>query len=129
MNRITGFTFKASKKKHYKWPFSKDKVRRFNELCEKEKTEKELHELLENAHIYYLDRNGLSIANNAIINAQNAKIKLAELDVHTSEYEHIYAWMQKQEDGSYRNITFGTRYDFDKMITSHVQETKILNNK
>lgn len=129
MNRITGFTFKASKKKHYKWPFSKDKVKRFNELCSNKVSEEELHELLEKAHIYYLDRHGLSIANNTIINAQDAKIKLAELDVHTSENKHIYAWMRKQEDGDFRNITFGTRYNFDKMIVSHAQETKISNNK
>jgi len=129
MNRITGFTFKASKKKHYKWPFSKDKVKRFNELCSNKVSEEELHELLEKAHIYYLDRHGLSIANNTIINAQDAKIKLAELDVHTSENKHIYVWMRKQEDGDFRNITFGTRYNFDKMIVSHAQETKISNNK
>lgn len=125
MNRLNGFTFKASKKKRYKWPFSKDKVKRFNELCEKKKTEEELHEMLEKAHIYYLDRHGLSIANNTTINVQDAKIMLAELDAHTSEYKHIYAWMHRQEDGGYKNITFGTRNDFDKMITRHIHETKI----
>ena len=129
MGGIDGFTFKALKKKQYKWSFSKDKVKRFNELCSNKVSEEELHELLEKAHIYYLDRHGLSIANNTIINAQDAKIKLAELDVHTSENKHLYAWMRKQEDGDFRNITFGTRYDFDKMIVSQAQETKISNNK
>lgn len=124
MDRINGLTFKASKKKQYKWPFSKEKVKRFNELCNKKVSEEELHEQLERAHIYYLDKHGLSIENNTIINVQNAKIKLAELDSHTSEYKHIYAWMRKQEDGTYRNIAFGTRYEFDKMIIGHLQDTK-----
>lgn len=129
MGGIDGFTFKALKKKQYKWSFSKDKVKRFNELCSNKVSEEELHELLEKAHIYYLDRHGLSIANNTIIDARDAEFKMAELDSHASEHRHIYAWMHRQEDGDYRNIVFGTRYDFDKMIVSHVQETKLSNNK
>lgn len=118
MNRITGFTFKASKKKHYKWPFFNERVCGFKRLCNKKVSIEELHNILENAHEYFLDEFGLSAnIDGSPVNETKAVFKLAQLDEKIEDgNEYILAWMYKHEDGKFKNLEFGTRHDFDKVI-------------
>lgn len=111
-------TFMASKKKHYKWPFFKVKVNRFNRLCEHEVSVEELHDILEDAYEYYLDEIGLSVNDKeSLFDESNAAYKLAQLDCRTkTSGEPILVWMYKHKDGTFKHLEFGTRYSFDKII-------------
>lgn len=127
-NRLT---FTASKKKQYKWPFSKVKVNRFNRLCNYEVSEEELHTILEDTHEYYLDEIGLSVNESELPFCEsNAVYKLAQLDWRTKTGgESILVWMYKHEDGTFKHLEFGTRYGFDKIIACKRRDALIKNSK
>ena len=120
-------TFKRPKNS-FKWKFSRDQVKRFNELCDTNIGIKELHRVLESTKEYYLNEYGLtSNGGKTIVVEQVAAYMWMQLkDFVTKTKEPVNVWMYSDGVGGFKNIKFGSRYDFDNVVLKGLP-TQILN--
>ena len=82
----------------------------------------DLRKKINAAHTYYLNENGSTVnyRGKAVTSAQAQYKQVLLAGYTTSNYEPIYAWRQRKQDGSYGEFLLGTQLDFDLHVINNL---------
>ena len=101
------------------WKLSKREFGQFRRNYNLGVSYKDFVNELNGLYVYYLNDIGLSVnLDGSSVEKESAQYMLAQL-VRTFDKEPLYAWMYPKGNGEFKNITLGTRTEFDKEIVKN----------
>ena len=121
--------FRTQKKDRTVWKLPKDVFGHFRKDYNLDISYPEIVQVLKAVKIYYLNEDGLCVnsdgSNVNCADDPSARYMWALLDGYAAnDRSPIYVWMQKKDNGEFKNIKFGTKTQFDRLI---VKQKKKLN--